>query len=728
MTFLNPFILIGLAAAAIPVLLHLLNLRKLRTIEFSTLTFLKELQKTKIRRIKIRQWLLLVLRTLLVILLVMAFARPTLRGTLAGAFGERARTTSVFILDDSQSMTALDDGGEFFEQAKESALRVLDLFKDGDEVVLLKLSDVRRGTTGEVRPTRNIELLRSTLRETKPSFHHNTIEDALRLSAKLLSASTNFNKEIYLVSDFQQGTVASKPPALFTPENLFPEPTRLFLVNIGKAQPKNVGLESVTIPNSLFEPGKPFTVRARVHNADKSALRNHVASLYVNGERVAQQAVDLQGGSSADIEFTAVPKSTGIVEGMVELENDDLEFDNRRFFTFEIPAQIRVLLVGSSGDVQYIRLALGARQTSTGSALLVREVLPERLSASDVNAANVIVVSNPRDLTTIQADKFQSFLRAGGGLIVFPGAQTLPNSYNSGFASKLKLPQLLAVEHLQTKSSETESFVTFDRVELRHPLFQGMFEESPVPPSPRQQPGHQRSVESPQIKSYARFQTPPQARTVIALSNGVPFLLELNTGGGRVLIFSTAANPEWSDFPLKGLFVPLVHRSVSYLAQGPLKQHDLLVGEEETVRSRLHSNQRWTILSPTKDETVVQPSSTGTESVVRFHETDMPGIYAVNSGKTVVQKFAVNMNPDESRTAKIEESELAKVFQRLGITEQSLRRVQATPDIRQAVLQARFGVELWKQFLIAALIIAIAEMLVARESKGELASLEVSPS
>ncbi|HEX9828971.1 MAG TPA: BatA domain-containing protein, partial [Bacteroidota bacterium] len=81
MTFLNPFILFGLLAAGIPILLHLLNLRKLRTIEFSTLSFLKELQRTKIRRIKIRQWLLLLLRTLLVICIVMAFARPTLKGS-----------------------------------------------------------------------------------------------------------------------------------------------------------------------------------------------------------------------------------------------------------------------------------------------------------------------------------------------------------------------------------------------------------------------------------------------------------------------------------------------------------------------------------------------------------------------------------------------------------------------------------------------------------------------
>ena len=83
MTFLNPFMLFGLAAAAIPILLHLLNLRKLKTVEFSSLRFLRELQRTRMRRIRLRQWILLALRTLLILCLVLAFSRPALKGSLA---------------------------------------------------------------------------------------------------------------------------------------------------------------------------------------------------------------------------------------------------------------------------------------------------------------------------------------------------------------------------------------------------------------------------------------------------------------------------------------------------------------------------------------------------------------------------------------------------------------------------------------------------------------------
>ena len=239
MTFLNPFILVGLLAAGIPILLHLLNLRKLKTIEFSTLSFLKELQRTKIRRIKIRQWLLLLLRSLLVVLIVLAFARPTLKGSLGVGVGQRAKTTSVFLIDDSQSITAIDDKGELLRQAKDAALQAIDLLKEGDEVFFLKLSDVGTGGAEGYKPVRNLEFLRSIVRELRPSFRHVTIEDGLRLAAKLLVGATNFNREVYLFSDFQKGAVSSPSITSEASERLFPETVRLFLVE-ENLLPRNV--------------------------------------------------------------------------------------------------------------------------------------------------------------------------------------------------------------------------------------------------------------------------------------------------------------------------------------------------------------------------------------------------------------------------------------------------------------------------------------------------------
>ncbi|HEX3072633.1 MAG TPA: BatA domain-containing protein, partial [Ignavibacteriales bacterium] len=101
MTFLNPAILFGLIAAAIPVIIHLFNLRKLKKVEFSALIFLKEMRKNKIRKIKVKQWILLALRTLIILCIVAAFARPALQGVRIGGTASAAKTSAVFILDNT---------------------------------------------------------------------------------------------------------------------------------------------------------------------------------------------------------------------------------------------------------------------------------------------------------------------------------------------------------------------------------------------------------------------------------------------------------------------------------------------------------------------------------------------------------------------------------------------------------------------------------------------------
>ena len=185
MTFLNPLVLFGMAAAAIPVILHLLNLRKLRTIELSTLRFLKELQQTKIRKLKVRQILLLIIRTLLVLFIVLAFARPAFRGTMLGSIGANAHSSVVLIVDDSFSMTASDERGELFKQAKESMAKIIDLLNEGDEVFLIKLSDLPEATIGQ--GSHDFRTLKKTVSDIPISPVTRPLGDAIRLSAKLLS-------------------------------------------------------------------------------------------------------------------------------------------------------------------------------------------------------------------------------------------------------------------------------------------------------------------------------------------------------------------------------------------------------------------------------------------------------------------------------------------------------------------------------------------------------------
>jgi hypothetical protein len=182
MTFLNPAVLFGLAAAAIPILLHFFNLRKLQIIDFSTLAFLKELQKTRIRRLKLTQLLLLALRVLIVGCAVLAFARPTIPTAFPG-LGAKAKSSVVIVLDNSFSMELADERGVRMKQAKEAALRIIRSLGEGDEVALVQMANLDDRRYFEF--TRDFGSLSEAVQNLPVAYTTGKLESALRLASRL---------------------------------------------------------------------------------------------------------------------------------------------------------------------------------------------------------------------------------------------------------------------------------------------------------------------------------------------------------------------------------------------------------------------------------------------------------------------------------------------------------------------------------------------------------------
>jgi hypothetical protein len=212
----------------------------------------------------------------------------------------------------------------------------------------------------------------------------------------------------------------------------------------------------------------------------------------------------------------------------------------------------------------------------------------------------------------------------------------------------------------------------------------------------------------------------PHSKTVITLSNGYPFLIEERIGNGRALMFSVAANTEWSDLPLKGLFVPLVHRSVAYLMQEPITDLSLFVGDEKKIRIRTSIPPALTVTKPGGIDVLVNTQPRPMDKSIRFSDTDLKGFYIVKAGNIILDKFAVNIDPDESNTTPSNEKQREKMLMQLGIANNVVHIVHQPQEVQRIITESRLGAELWKQFLIAALIIAVVEMFVARDSKRSL--------
>lgn len=203
MTFLNPTFLFALFASAIPVLIHLFNLRRLKTVEFSSIKFLKELQRSRIRSLKIKQIILLLIRVLAIVFLVLAFSRPVIKGYLfKPMIAGHARSSVVIILDNTLSMASTDEKGRFINQAKSIAQSIMDILTESDEFALIRLSDIPNIATDGF--THNISFMRKLIDETEFTYTHKKLYDALAVSSKIIEKSKNLNREIYIISDMQK--------------------------------------------------------------------------------------------------------------------------------------------------------------------------------------------------------------------------------------------------------------------------------------------------------------------------------------------------------------------------------------------------------------------------------------------------------------------------------------------------------------------------------------------
>ena len=316
MTFLNPLVLLGLTAAAIPVILHLLNLRKLKTVDFSTLRFIKELQKTSIRNLKTQQIILLILRTLIVICCVLAFSRPTIESSIP-VIGSHAKTSIIVILDNTLSMDVSDAGGNRFAKAKAIAGQIASAMKEGDELSFIPLSSI--ASQRKRAFSRNKEYISKEIASCLPNPARSTINDALRATQGLLDASVNVHKEVYLISDIQQSQVSS---ILSDSVKFFDDQTGVFIIPMQNGKPAgNITIDTLIMLTSMFEQDKTADIQARLTNSGGNDVSDIIVSMFFNNERVAQKSIDLNAGSSGTITLSAPPKKSGIIRVAFKIES-----------------------------------------------------------------------------------------------------------------------------------------------------------------------------------------------------------------------------------------------------------------------------------------------------------------------------------------------------------------------------------------------------------------------
>lgn len=693
MTFLNPAILFGLLAASIPIILHFLNLRKLKKVEFSTLIFLKELQKTRIRKIKLKQWLLLLLRVLIILLLVIAFARPAVKTGISGS--SSSKTTAIFIIDNTFCMSIVTNDGSYLNKAKKIASELLSNFQSGDEIAIIPLVTENNYSA---KAKSDFNIVEKEIESIQISSVRKTLNDALINSGKVLYDSKNFNKEVYLLTDLQSGSFYNREAELSDLSALF-QSTRFFVVDLQKKSAVNLGIDSIKLNTQIFEKNKPLNFQALVKNYSNTNSSSPVVSLFINNKRSAQQSITLNSGESKQIFFETTLNDTGLVIASVEIEDDDISYDNKRFTSFYVPDKIKLLLLYNSyDDIKFIRMVLNSQ---TINSLQVTEANISQLPALMLQQYDAVVLIGPPGGAN-EFDQLKTYCNGGGGVLFFPGSNSDLNLIRNFFrVLELPLP-----ENFVGKKNIADSPAQFDKIDFNHPLFSNLFEDK-----------SKTKIESPDIYYYMKINSGIGGRNIISMFDKSAFLSEYKSGTGKFLIFNTLPVLSWTNFPLKSFFPALVSKSILYLSSHFKEDLNSICGEELFIN--LPASRQIKVVYPDDITEFINTDSLQNKNYIRFNNTKQTGTYKFYMGNRLIDFYSVNHDPNESIVDYNSIADLETFIEKIGL-DVSIKKLEETGNISEQIYNSRFGTELWKYFIIAALFFALIEMFVAKSSRKDI--------
>ena len=680
LNFINSLVLPLLAAALIPLLLHLLNRKKLKVIPFSSVRFLKELQNKRLRQIKLYQILIIIVRMLFIIFLVLTFARPAVRYFFT-AGGGNARTTAVIILDDSYSMQTQSGMQSYFDRAKESLKTILKSFNKRDNVtVLIPLADsLRRFLISEDNP---FPFARIKAGNFSPNFSASLFE-----AENIFTRFPNYNRELYLISDGRISEMALSDSARHVFKRL---KARVYYVPIATGIPfNNVSIDTASIRSRLLELQKPVAVSVTLEN-HSSDDKQVTISLFDGSRRLAMQLTTIPGKNKRQVTLHFSPNHAGFFPLKLEIDDDDLLIDNTYFLSLFIPEEIPILYVQNQTPVA---LSEALNTLSAQTTLKIKQSNYDRWYGEPLSDYRLLVLNDPPQISQTFLTHLQQYLSSGHDVILIPGEQATQTDYNR--LTRELLGQNMFQELI--KAQNEGQFFALNITAVGNVLLSDLFQERP------------RKISWPPFYQY--FKIRPQGKILLRFANGDPFLCRVPVRkNSRFWLFSAGLTLPWSRFPFSGIFVPFLHRIFSLAANSEQSNAIYLVGQPISVylnKSMPHGNFQLAPPEGTPLDIIPRQSVRGLR--FDFDGFSQPGHYKILQNKIPIQLFAVNLSAREWAKPYVDFRKLRSDVHEIPPQKLSIKSLKT----------ARSGRELWPYFLILALLMLFLEMFLIRKLEGK---------
>lgn len=682
-----------MAAISIPVLIHLLNRRRYRRVPWAAMRFLKISVDQNQRRMRLEDWILLLLRCAVVALLASLLARPVLEG-VSGVPG--SKVAAAIIVDNSASMGSQEGGVTRLALAREAAHEILSGLPQGSPVVV---GDVFRAHEASA----DHEFARARIDAITQTERHADLILATKEAIGALEGQAVVDRELYVITDGH----AEEWGSLAALGGRFSDITagvRVQLITVGSSLNANLGISRLTPAAALPAVDQPFRIDVDVTNFGEAPVTRVPVKLLVDGQASGNPWIIEElgpGRSETATLYTALP-GPGYHRVTVALEGDKASFDDRQTVVMRARDEVNVLLVdGEPGaedrdsETFFLREALAPVPPAERSSYPVkpRVVSGSNLEAEALDRYEAVVLANVADVSLAFADRLARFVEKGGGLVVFPGGNFRPESYNALLYRRHGLLPASFVPREGDIGPRTRSLIPAETnpLSLERDLLAGV-----------------------KFRQIQRLQLGEgDYRVNLRYDDGQPALVESNYGQGKVFVFTSSADLAWNDFAVRPAYIPFVSRVLGGIV--PSRENNLNVAAGDPVRYRLDAR------LVGRDATVYEledPESLGrlTElsgddgvSLLEFDRTDRAGPYQVTiAGEPEPLLFSVRPSERESSVALLGDEQLARLGDSVTVSRWASNGKAASLEMD------RQGAELWWPLLLVVIALAAVEMTLAQ--------------
>ena len=580
---LSPILLWGMLLSIIPIIIHLLNRRRFRRVEWAPMRHLKMTIKRNRKRIQIEQLLLLLVRVALPLLLFLFLARPVLNPTgLEGWFIGGGRSSQVVLIDDSLSMGYASGGPPAFHRAREVAGSILSAAQPQDRCTLVVASNPKAPVFHEIEGGGR-EMLSSDALAVPISESHAAWPTVLEGVDEVVQSCTYPTRSLTIITDLRKpGWDAGVGPVA---KRWSDQGLRVRIVDVGSDEVANVALESLVPLDRTILAAAETHWQAVVRNDSPRVLNRAKAVLRVDDRPTEVVLPEIAPRQTAKVPFTVRFPSPGMHDLSLQLPEDELSGDNQHWTAVPVKDTLLIRLVdgepssepfGSEVDYLAAPLSIGIGDAEAWRVEVVQE---ENFLGPRLEPADVLILANVVSPTVEQSRKLAELVRGGTGLLIFTGGKLDTGLYNERL---FRSGEPLLPVPLKALADETFHGLVIEQV---HP--------SPIEKLMELRASALERVPIRQIMTVEEPAANSGTVRVLARWNDMarsPAIVERIVGEGRVMLWTTTADRAGNDWPVEPSFVLAIREAVRGSSRPTSWTHTVTAGERP--RRVVHSSQQ----------------------------------------------------------------------------------------------------------------------------------------